>query len=148
MAEPVIVKPGEGERIGNGASVSRIIATRETTEGRFTIIDTTIPSGFPGPPAHSHRELTDSFYVLKGTLTVRVGDELFDADEGTYVCVPPNHIHTFSNRSARATRFLNINSPGGWETYVREIARLMSDGPPTPSEWREVMSRYDFIPTD
>ena len=148
MTRPVVVKPGEGESFGKGAALSRVIATSEATEGRFTIIDTTIPPGFPGPPPHFHRQLTDSFYILEGTLTVQMGEEFVDLVEGTYLCVPPNHVHSFSNRSDAPTRFLNINSPGGWENYVRQIARLMNDGPPTATEWREVMSRFDLVPVD
>ena len=144
--KPTILGPGEGERIGNGPAPSTIVATRETTNGGFTITDTTIPPGFPGPPPHSHRRLTDSFYVLEGILTVHIGDEVFDLEPGAYACVPPNNVHTFSNRSASPARFLNINAPAGWEEYLRAIAHLMKEGPPTADEWRGLMARFDFVP--
>jgi mannose-6-phosphate isomerase-like protein (cupin superfamily) len=144
--KPTILGPGRGERIGSGPAIATVMATRQTTNGAFTITETTVPPGFPGPPPHSHRELTDSFYVLEGTLTVHLDGEMVDIGPGSYACIPPNNIHTFSNRSVHPVRFLNINSPGGWEDYLRAIARLMKDGPPAPEEWREVMSRYDFVP--
>ena len=146
MTEPSILGPGQGERIGNGPASSTIVATRETTNGGFTITDTTVPAGFPGPPPHSHRRLTDSFYVLEGTLTVYVEGEAHDLGPGSYACIPPHNVHTFSNRSAAPARFLNINSPGGWEDYLRAIAHLMKDGSPAPEEWRAVMARFDFVP--
>lgn len=147
--EPVILRRGEGETIGGGPAVAVIKASRESTGGGFTMSDTTIQPGFQGPPRHRHRALTDTFYVLEGTLTVRVGDESIDAEAGDYVCVPPGNVHTFSNRSDSPTRFLNINSPAGWEDYLRDVARLMAGGAqPDPDEWRRVMSKYDFEPAE
>ena len=104
-----------------GTSTSLFKATREATAGHFSLAEVTIQPGTTGPPPHSHRELLDSFYVLEGTLTVRVGDEELDAPAGTYACVPPRVVHTFANRSAEPVRFLNLNTPGGWEDYIRDL---------------------------
>ena len=144
--DAVILKPGDGERIGSGAAGATILATAESTGGGFTLSETTIPPGFPGPPAHTHVRMTDAFYVLEGTLTVRVAGDDVNLGAGGFVAIPPGTVHTFSNRSSAPARFLNINSPGGWERYLREIADLMRDGPPDPEQWRDVMSRYDFVP--
>ena len=48
--EPVILQPGEGERIGSGASTAVMKATAETTGGAFSISEATFPSGMNGPP--------------------------------------------------------------------------------------------------
>jgi mannose-6-phosphate isomerase-like protein (cupin superfamily) len=37
------------------------------------------------------------FYVLEGTLTMRLGDETTELPAGSFVCVPPGVVHTFSN---------------------------------------------------
>lgn len=131
--------------IGSGATMAFIKATKASTSGGFTMSDTTIAAGFPGPPPHWHHFLTDTFYVLEGTLTVRLGDELVEARPGDYVCIPPGNPHTFSNRSEVPVRFLNINSPGGWEDYLRDVAKLLEGGGrPDPQQWRQVMAKYDF----
>ena len=146
--EPRILGPRDGERIGSGPAGARVLAPAESTAGAFTLTDTTIPPGFPGPPRHSHTQLTDAFYVLEGILSVLVDGETRDLEPGSYVSVPPGIVHTFSNRSTRPVRFLNINSPGGWERYLREIAQIMRDEPPDPDEWRAVMARHDFVLAD
>jgi quercetin dioxygenase-like cupin family protein len=146
--EPLILGPHDGERIGSGPASARVMATAESTGGAFTMTETTIPSGFPGPPRHSHTQLTDTFYVLDGTLSVHVDGETRDLEPGSYVSVPPGIVHTFSNRSTRPVRFLNINAPGGWERYLREIAEIMRDEMPDPDQWRAVMARHDFVPAD
>ena len=39
------------------------------------------------------------FYVLEGVLTFLMETETIDAQPGTFVCVPPRTVHTFTNRS-------------------------------------------------
>ena len=146
--EPRILGPGDGERIGGGAAGARVLGPAEASGGAFSVTETTVPPGFPGPPRHAHERLTDAFYVLGGTLTVHVGGVAHELEPGSYVSVPPGVVHTFSNRSSAPARFLNINSPGGWERYLRDIARLMGAGAPDPDEWRAVMTRHDFLPAD
>jgi len=138
--------PGEGVAYEVGTATSLFKATREATAGFFSLAEVTIQPGTSGPPPHLHRELLDSFYVLEGTLTVRVGDDEVDAPPGTYACVPPGVVHTFANRSAEPVRFLNLNTPGGWEGYIRDLAAATpADGPPDLRIMDEVLARHDVI---
>ena len=41
-----------------------------------------------GPPLHLHHEQDDTFFVIEGTLTVQVGEELFELHAGDLVCAP------------------------------------------------------------
>jgi quercetin dioxygenase-like cupin family protein len=141
-----VLAPGEGTAYAVGATTSLFKATGEATAGTFSLAEVTIEPGTSGPPPHSHRELLDSFYVLEGTLTVRVGDEEVAAPPGSYVCVPPGVVHTLANRSAAPVRFLNLTTPGGWEDYIRDLAAATpADGPPDPRLMGEVLARYDVV---
>jgi mannose-6-phosphate isomerase-like protein (cupin superfamily) len=101
--------------------------------------------GYPGPPPHVHERLHDVFYVLEGTLAMRLGDERLEAPPGTFVCVPPGTVHTFSNPGAARVRFLNFNTPGGWERYMRDLAAAAAGGRQLSSaEIGEIASRHDF----
>ncbi len=84
------------------------------------------------------------FYVLEGTLTLRLGDETVAAAAGSFVCVPPGIVHTFRNASDREVRLLNFNTPAGWEHYMRALAEAASSGPLTPETIGQVATRYDF----
>jgi uncharacterized cupin superfamily protein len=95
----VIHRPGDGEHHAAGASSLTLKATSEDTRGQFFLSETEVEPGFPGPPLHRHRELTDMFYVLEGVLTLRVGEEETAAPPGTFACIPPGEAHTFSDRS-------------------------------------------------
>ena len=84
------------------------------------------------------------FYVLEGTLTLRLGDETVTAGPGTFACVPPGVVHTFSNPGGEPVRFLNFNTPSGWERYMRDLAEAARSGPLTPEAIGRVAARYDF----
>ena len=143
---PVILQPGEGERIAAGASTAVMKATAETTDGAFSIAEATFPAGMNGPPPHSHRYTTDTFYVLEGTLRMTVGDREIDASAGSYFLVPPGVVHTFANISDEPVRFLNISAPGGLENYLRDLADAMRSGTTfmTP-ELAAIAAKYDFV---
>jgi quercetin dioxygenase-like cupin family protein len=136
--------PGEGERHSLGTSELVIKATGEDTGDSFFLSETTIAAGFPGPPPHVHERLHDMFYVLEGTLTMRLGDDTRELPAGSFACAPPGVVHTFSNHSDAPVRFLNFNTPAGWERYMRELAEAAAAGPLTPEAIGRVASRYDF----
>jgi mannose-6-phosphate isomerase-like protein (cupin superfamily) len=144
--EGTVLGQGEGTTYVAGTATSVFKATRDSTAGAFSLAEVTIQPGTSGPPPHSHRRLLDSFYVLEGTLTVRVGDEEVEAGPGAYACAPPGVVHTFANRSSEPVRFLNLNTPGGWEDYIRDLAAATpADGPPDPRVMGEVLARHDVV---
>ena len=142
----VLHGPGEGERLPAGPTEIVIKATGDDTAGTLFLAESVIAPGFAGPPPHRHERLHDMFYVLDGTLTVRLGDETFAAAPGTFVCIPPGVVHTFSNPGDVPVRFLNFNTPSGFEHYMRELAEAARSGPLTPEAIGGIASRYDFRP--
>jgi mannose-6-phosphate isomerase-like protein (cupin superfamily) len=145
--DAVVHQSGEGETYRLGGTSVTIKAGGDQTGGSFFLSETVVEPGFPGPPPHVHRQLHDMFFVLEGFLTVRLGEETLVAGPDTFVCVPPGVVHTFSNRSETPVRFLNFNTPSGWEDYMRDLGReLAGDRRPTSEEIGRIASRYDFHP--
>ena len=136
-------RPGEGEHIGGPTAVT-IKATGRETGDSFYLGEVVAAPGFPGPPPHVHERLHDMFYVLDGTLTMRLGDETIELPAGSFVCVPPGVVHTFSNTSEEPVRFLNFNTHAGWENYMRDLAGLLARGTPSQEDLGRIASRYDF----
>ena len=148
VADVVVRGPDEGDTITVGAS--RAVFKVETGDGddTFSLTETTLEPGFPGPVPHLHEQLLDSFYVLEGTLTLRLGDETRVAPAGSYGFVPPGNVHTFSNASSEPVRMLNLMAPAGFEQYLKEMASTLpaGSGPPDPALMAQIASRYDFKP--
>lgn len=111
----IVVKPGEGDRVGNIEFLAR---SEDTPRFNFGLI--TMAPHRHGPPIHEHRDEDDAFYVLEGELTFEVeGDEIV-ATPGTFVLVPPGIRHTFANHGDTAVRMLNIHAPAGFDLRVAE----------------------------
>jgi uncharacterized cupin superfamily protein len=145
LSDGAVLGPDGGERIAVGRSSLLLKGTAASSDGTFFLSETTVEPGFPGPPLHLHRELHDLFYVLDGTLALRVDAETVAAGAGTFACFPPGTVHTFSNRGDRPVRFLNFNTPAGWEGYMRELgAAFAGGGAPPPGEIGRIASRHDF----
>jgi mannose-6-phosphate isomerase-like protein (cupin superfamily) len=140
----VVHRRGEGEHHTVGNSEVLIKATGDDTGGSFFLSESTIEPGFPGPPLHLHERLHDMFYVLDGVLTMRLGDDTLEVAAGTFVCVPPGVKHTFSNPGDQPVRFLNFNTPAGWENYMRDLGAAAESGPLTPEAIGRIASNYDF----
>jgi quercetin dioxygenase-like cupin family protein len=145
MSEAVLHHPGDGERHTPGPGSQILIkATGDDTGGTLFMSETTIPPGFAGPPPHRHERIHDMFYVLEGLLTVRAGEVMHECGPGTFACFPPGVVHTFSNRTQAPVRFLNFNTPSGFENYMRDLAAAAEEGPLTPETMGRIASRYDF----
>ena len=77
-----------------------------------------------GTPLHIHREHSDGYYVLEGTLTVTVDGEDRDVGAGDFALVPPGVPHRFGNSSGAPVRFLNVHAPSGrFADFLRAMAR-------------------------
>jgi mannose-6-phosphate isomerase-like protein (cupin superfamily) len=81
--------------------------------GAFVIAEWRDPGGPPGPPRfiappHVHHKDDEAWYVLEGTLVVRVGDKDVEAHAGSAVLVPRGTPHTYWNPAAEPARYLLI----------------------------------------
>lgn len=146
MSATTIHEPGGGETLTAGPAKLTIKATADDTGGAFFLSESTLPARMPGPPLHRHRELHDMFYVLEGSLTVLADGGERVLGPGSFVCVPPGEAHTFRNDSDAPVRFLNFNTPGGFEGYMRELAAAMQEPGFTPADIPPIASKYDFEP--
>jgi quercetin dioxygenase-like cupin family protein len=111
-AEAIVVRPGEGHRVGNVEFLARTADTPRFTVG---VIDFA-----PGRTleAHAHEGEDDAFYILEGELTFVLGDEEVAAPPGTFVLVPPGVEHGFRNDAEQPVRILNIHAPAGFDRRI------------------------------
>ena len=147
VSAAVVRHRGEGDVVAIGASSALFKVETSDGDGTFSLTETALEPGFPGPVPHVHERLLDSFYVLEGTLTVRLGDETAEAPAGSFAFIPPGNVHTFSNPTAGRVRVLNLMAPAGFEQYLKEVSRsLPAGGTPDPALTAKIASRYDFRP--
>jgi len=95
----------------NGNSV-HYLATGATTLGDFGLYRWVMGPGRSGPDPHFHRSISESFYVLTGTVSIYNGTEWIKATPDDFVHVPPGGIHGFRNESGAPASMLLHFSPG------------------------------------
>ncbi len=147
VADVVVRAPGEGAVFAMGESRALLKAEGSDGDGTLSLLETTLAPGFPGPVAHVHERMVDSFYVLEGTLTLLLGDDELEALAGSFAFVPPGVVHTFANRSGAPVRMLVTMAPGGFEQYLKEVAAAVTAGSPLDQAlMAKIASAYDFRP--
>jgi mannose-6-phosphate isomerase-like protein (cupin superfamily) len=126
---PVVLRPGEGRAYPMGRISAVFKADGAETGDRYSISEWWLDPYTTGPGPHSHPE-DDVFYVLAGTMAVRVGTEWVEASAGSFVLVPGGVTHDFENRSAGRAGVLNVSVPGPFEPHMPSIAQWFAEHPP------------------
>ncbi|OBF92913.1 cupin [Mycobacterium sp. 852002-51163_SCH5372311] len=124
-----------------GGSKYHYLATQQSTDGDFGLYRVDIAPGAGGPGPHFHKTMSESFFVLSGTMRMYGGREWVDASAGDYLYVPPGGIHGFRNDADEPASILMLFAPGGpREGYFEGIPGLADM---TDDERREFFIRHD-----
>lgn len=118
---PVIARPddpGLRHLAVVGDTYTILVAGRDT-DGRYALIDMTVPPG-GGPPPHRHA-FEELFHVLEGELEVTIRGETRTAVAGESVNVPGGARHTFRNAGSAPVRMLTFVAPAGLEELFAEV---------------------------
>jgi mannose-6-phosphate isomerase-like protein (cupin superfamily) len=118
--------------------------TLGTGKDSFVIAEWRDAGGPPGPPRfiaplHLHHNDDEAWYVLEGTVSVRVGDSDVEAKAGAAVFVPRGTAHTYWNPGPGLLRYLLVMTPRIFE-LIQEIHATRER---TPAVLRAVFQKYD-----
>jgi mannose-6-phosphate isomerase-like protein (cupin superfamily) len=130
--------------IGSGTAV-RYLSTGASTNGQFGLYRWNMAASPGGPKAHFHKTISESFFVLSGTVRLFNGERWVDAKPGDFLYVPEGGIHAFRNESGEPASMLILFAPGApREPYFETIAEVgMTGRTLTPEEWEKFYLRHD-----
>jgi mannose-6-phosphate isomerase-like protein (cupin superfamily) len=115
--EPEVKYPSGG--------TAHYLATGASTGGQFGLYRWEMAAVPSGPEPHFHRTISESFYVLSGTVRLYDGKRWIDAKPGDFLFVPEGGIHAFRNESGEPATMLILFAPGApREAYFETTARL------------------------
>jgi mannose-6-phosphate isomerase-like protein (cupin superfamily) len=101
------------------------LSTGASTRGLFGLYRWEFGPSVSGPDPHFHRSLTESFYILAGTVRIFDGRRWIDTTPGDYVHVPAGGVHGFRNESGEPASMLLHFSPGApREDYFEGLTRM------------------------
>lgn len=151
MAEPAesaqVVQSADSENLAVGPTQVRIILGGSDTAGRLVLVEELLPGGPASPPVHVHRRMDHTFHVTEGMVQFSAGGKDVDVSRGGTVFVPHGVPHTFRNASpTERASFLEFDAPGQFDSYFRELARLLRDHGFDVERIRDLQARYDTWP--
>ena len=121
------------------------LATALSTGGEFGLYHYAMTGQPSGPDPHFHRTISESFYVLSGTVRLFDGKTWVDAVAGDFLYVPVGGIHAFRNESGERAEMLLLFTPGApREVYFEALAEHAASGVElTDAERIEFLRRHD-----
>jgi quercetin dioxygenase-like cupin family protein len=98
------------------------LATGASTDGQLGLYRWEMGPGRGGPDPHFHRSITESFYVLSGTIRLYDGTDWVDGRPGDFLYVPQGGVHGFRNESGEPATMLLLFTPGApREDYFERV---------------------------
>lgn len=133
MSAPLIAPPLAGKTIGSA-------------DDAFVIAEWRDAGAPPGPPRfiaplHLHHNDDEAWYVLEGTLCVRVGDQNVEAKAGSAVFAPRGTPHTYWNPNPEPTRYLLVMTANIYR-LIQEIHTMTER---TPATMKAVFQKYNSM---
>lgn len=124
-----------------GAGTSSYLATGASTHGLFGLYRWDMAGPPTGPDPHFHRSISESFFILSGTVRLYDGARWIDATPGDFLYVPEGGVHGFKNESGKPASMLILFAPGApREAYFEGLAGLGQLG---DEERAEFFLRHD-----
>ncbi|HEV7203530.1 MAG TPA: cupin domain-containing protein [Jatrophihabitans sp.] len=116
-------------RYASGGSC-HYLATGASTNGQFGLYRWEMGPEPSGPDPHFHRSISESFYILTGTVRIYDGTRWIDCSVGDWVHVPEGGLHGFRNESGEPASMLLHFSPGApREAYFEGLPDLARKTP-------------------
>lgn len=142
---PVYIPAGTGKKgkIGNGDIIFKL--NKSQTSGLLGSTESILLPGHLGAPPHSHKGFDEICRVIEGTLSIMVGDEVYQVSAGDWHLRPRGVVHTFWNTGQIPARFIELYTPGGHEAYMNELADMfINNARPKPGDLDKLAMKYDI----
>jgi mannose-6-phosphate isomerase-like protein (cupin superfamily) len=133
--------PGAGKVYAKANEVI-VKVTGGDTGQTFEVVEENCKPGFQSR-AHYHIKAYETFYVFEGSADFQVGDELFHAQKGSCVHIPPGVPHQVT--SNEGVRMLMIYSPAGTEGMFAAMHALSQEQLMNAEFTRQLALKHDTV---
>lgn len=139
-----VLGTGEGLHLQSGPGRDLIFkVTGEDTGGAFDyFIVEVAPHG--GPPLHVHHKQEETIHVLKGRYKIRIGDEVFQLEEGGFAYLPSKVPHAFLNLTDEQGEVIVVYTPGGGHRFYEELGPISRGAHPDREVIGALFEKYDM----
>jgi mannose-6-phosphate isomerase-like protein (cupin superfamily) len=130
-----VCNPHEGRTVTIGELLVTVKTDGAETDGRFALVEITVPPYFNDIAPHLHHHTCEAIYLTQGMLAVTLGEETMVVRQGSFILVPPYQTHRIWNPTATQATFLLYFAPAGAEAFFEAVAAQVaqSSSPPATS---------------
>jgi quercetin dioxygenase-like cupin family protein len=146
MSQPSTLK-GKYSAAGEGnvyarANVATCKITAADTGGTFEIFDEQCKPGFESR-LHMHTKSFQVCYVIDGSGEFQLGDEVFQAQKGACVNIPPGVPHKVGSKAGM--RMLMVYSPPGLEGMMKAMKALAPEQLADGTLTSRILAEHDTV---
>lgn len=132
---------GEGHVYAR-ANVATCKITASDTDGTFEIFDEQCKPGFESR-LHMHTKSFQVCYVIDGSGEFQLGDQVFHAQKGACVNIPPGVPHKVGSRAGM--RMLMVYSPPGLEGMMKAMKALSPEQLADGALTSRILAEHDTV---
>lgn len=137
-----VLAANDGLRLESGPGRDLVFKlTGDDTNGAFDYFTVEVaPKG--GPPLHVHHRQEETIHVLKGRFRVRIGEGLFELEQGGFAHLPSEIPHAFLNLTDEPGELIMVFAPGGGHRFFEELGPATRGGADTHAEIAAIFDRH------
>ncbi|PBJ11859.1 cupin domain-containing protein [Flavobacterium sp. ACN6] len=118
---PFLIPPKKPLEIGDLGSNMRTLIRSSQTNKQFSCVEAVLaPKKIAGSP-HKHDNLDELMYVLEGTASVLLGDEVIKVSAGSWHLRPRGIVHVIWNSENVNLRLIDMYFNQNFEDYLEEL---------------------------
>jgi len=99
----------------------RVRVRSTMTNGLYSNVECAVAPKTMGPQPHYHKELDELMYVVEGTASILIGDDIVQVEAGGWHLRPRMIKHTFWNASEKPLLFIDMYFNQPFEEYLERI---------------------------
>lgn len=137
---PVFISPQTGKEYQLPHMKITVKLSDKESKGKFEIFEEITDSGF-GTPLHTHKKQWEVLEVLEGKYKIKANEDIFIAEPGSIVIVPPKTPHCFLNIHDNPSKLRFTLSPGlNFEGFLKEMSDLKEI--PDAKDLENLLNKY------
>lgn len=145
--EPIIVNPGNGEKLKAPGVTCTFKITSDITKDKIGIYEIALQPKTNGANLHFHRFMDETFIVLQGTVTVQMKEKEIEAKKGSIIYIPRFTPHGFGNTSDKVAKLMLVFNPGQQrEGFFHGLYNQLSKDTIDDEIITSLNERFDNIP--
>jgi len=142
--QPFVLPPQAPLEHHNNMDI-RVWVRSAATGGVYSCVECAVAPKVMGPPPHLHKALDELMYVMEGTASVMVENEVVEIPAGGWHFRPRNLKHTFWNGSDKPLRFIDMYFNQPFEEFLERIFHELTPEKGYPRGSEQLKKEHDIL---